>query len=180
MKSIPHLVTFPRSGSHYLDKLIYEEARISIDKSHSITKVFDKYGNKQKTIITIVRDPLDAISSYLSLQEKVYGETNLGRIEETITNYVLLHSFLYDHADYVIDFQDLVSRPDDVVKKLFSSLEITNTDYKLFTRTPNTWQETYTPSSKILPGYKKYDLDEDNFGLCYLYYNKILERKIEI
>lgn len=180
MKNIPHLVTFPRSGSHYLDKIIYKEAKISIDKSHSINKVFDKDGNKQKTIITIVRDPLDAISSYLALQEKESGHTNSKRIEETITNYVFMHSFLYNHADCIIDFKDLVNRPDDVVKKVFSLLEIKNTDYKLFERTPNLWWEEYTPSSKILPEYKKYNLNEENFGLCYSYYNKILERKIVI
>ena len=180
MKNTPHLVTFPRSGSHYLDQLIYKEARISIDKSHSVSEVFDRYGNKQKTILTIVRDPIEAISSYLSIQEKKYGYTNLGRIEETITEYVFTHNFLYEHADLIIDFKDLVSRPDDVVKKVFSLLEIKNTDYRLFKRTPNVWHEEYVPSSKILSEYKEYSMQEHNFGLCYSYYNKILENKIEI
>ena len=124
MNHIPHLLTFPRTGSHYFDKLVYEKAGISIDKSHSINRVFDKDSNKQKTIITIVRDPIDTISSYLTLQEQGYGDTNLERIEETITNYVFMYSFLYDYADCIIDFKDLVSRPDDVVERVFSLLEI--------------------------------------------------------
>jgi hypothetical protein len=142
--------------------------------------VFDSYGNKQKTILTIVRDPIEVISSYLSLQEKGSGYTNLGRVEETITNYVFTHNFLYEHADLIIDFKDLVSRPDDVAKKVLSLLEIKNTDYRLFNRIPNVWNEEYVPSSKILPGYREYGMQENNFGLCYSYYNKMLEKKIEI
>lgn len=180
MKYRPHLLTFPRTGSHYLDKLIYEEAGISIDKSHSINRIFDKDSNKQKTIITIVRDPIDAISSYLTLQEKDFGETNLERIEETITNYVLMHNFLYEYADCIIDFRDLVSRPDDVVKEVFRLLEIKEEDYASFNRIYNPLHEEYVPSSKTLPGYKKYKLDEHNIDLCYFYYNRILKRKIMV
>lgn len=180
MNHIPHLLTFPRTGSHYFDKLVYEKAGISIDKSHSINRVFDKDSNKQKTIITIVRDPIDTISSYLTLQEQGYGDTNLERIEETITNYVFMYRFLYDYADCIIDFKDLVSRPDDVVERVFSLLEIKEEDYKFFNMVYNPWHEEYVPSSKTLPGYKKYKLDEHNIGLCYFYYNRILKRKIVI
>jgi hypothetical protein len=180
MKHLPHLVTFPRSGSHYFQDIIYKDTKINIEMSHSVTSIFDKDNNKQKTLITIVRDPVDSISSYLALQEVKYGPTNLPRLEQTLTEYVLMYSFLYDHADYVIDFKDLVESPDHVAKTVLKLLNINKKDYHLFTRSYNIRHSDYVESSKTLAGYKKLMLEEFNIELCYFYYNRLLSKKIVI
>jgi hypothetical protein len=148
--------------------------------SHSVTSLFDKDNNKQKTVITIVRDPMDSISSYLALQEINNGPNRPERIEQVLTEYVLMYSFLYDNADYVIDFKDLVESPDAIAKKMLKLLDIDKNNYQLFNREYNIRHAGYVKSSKKLPGYGQLSPHEYNIGLCYFYYNRLLEKKIEI
>jgi hypothetical protein len=178
VKHLPHLVTFPRSGSHYLDDIIYKEVQISIEKSHTVTNLFDKNNNKQRAIITIVRDPIDTIASYIALSEKEFGPSDSTRINQMMTEYILMYNFLNEHADYVLDFKDLIESPHIVVKKILGLLGITEQDYSLFSREYNTKHAQYVESSKTLNGYKRHNLEEFNMELCYFYYNKLLERKI--
>ena len=91
-----------------------------------------------------------------------------------------MHNFLYDHADYIIDFNDLVSNPEAVTKKILSLLAIDSSDYALFATYPMKYSESYLPSSKILSSYDKNLLDKFSFDSCYFYYNRILEKKIII
>jgi hypothetical protein len=181
---LPYLVTFPRSGSHYFDELIYKEAGIHIEKSHTLNLLFDKNNNKQRKLITIVRDPVDSITSYSAYEQSNAGPRPLfaieTRVNQLLTEYMLMHNFLYDHADYVIDFNDLVSNPDAVTKKILSLLEIGPEDYIFFATSPIEYSENYLASSKILSSYDKNLLNKFNFDSCYFYYNKILEKKITI
>jgi hypothetical protein len=180
MKNIPHLLTFPRTGSHYLDKLIHDKLKISIEKSHSVTSLFDKEGNKHRTVITIARDPMDSLFSYLALSENNFGVAGQDRIEQIVTEHVLMHNFLYEHADIVVDFKDLVERPEATLKKVLEVLDIREEDYHLFDREYNTKHPEYVESSKILRGYKRHQLDDFNMELCYFHYNRLLEKKIII
>jgi hypothetical protein len=181
---IPYLVTFPRSGSHYFDELIYKEARIHIEKSHTINLLFDKNNNKKRKLITIVRDPVESIRSYSAYEQSHAGPRPLfaieTRVNQLLTEYILMHNFLYDHADYVIDFKDLVSYPDAVTNKILSLLDIAPEDYEFFNTYPNNYSEDYLASSKILASYDENLLDKFNFDSCYFYYNRILEKKIII
>lgn len=183
-ENLPYLVTFPRSGSHYFDELIYKEAGIHIEKSHTLNLLFDKNNKKQRKLITIVRDPIDSITSYT-----VYEQSNSGprplfatdtRVNQLLTEYIVMHNFLYEYADHVIDFNDLVSYPDVVTKKILSLLEIDAEDYIFFATSPIEYSEKYLASSKILPSYDKNLLDKFDFNSCYFYYNRILEKKITI
>jgi len=181
MNKVPYLTTFPRSGSHYFDELIYKEAGIHIEKSHAINSLFDKNNNKERTLITIVRNPIDSVVSYIANEQ---SRINLPmdalkiRINQILTEYIIMHNFLYEHADYIIDFNDLVTDPDSVTKKILSLLEINKEDYKVFDTSVHVYAKEYVPSSKILSSYKKDILDSFNTDLCYFYYNKILEKKI--
>jgi hypothetical protein len=182
IEDIPYLVTFPRTGSHYFNDLIYKELNINIEKSHSVTSIFDKNNNKKKTVITIVRDPKDSITSYVTLEKTQYSPNAITlpdkRIDQILTEYITIHDFLYKHADIVIDFNDLVSHPDSVIKKIISLLEIKEEDYKFFSKNKLEYAKEYCPSSKSLSGYKDTLLENFNIDLCYFYYNRILEKKI--
>jgi hypothetical protein len=185
--TIPYLLTYPRSGSHYFDDLIYKEAKIHIEKSHFVNLLFDKNNNKKRTIITIARNPLDSLNSCIAAEiqnpNQMVKINFLNRkINQIITSYILLYSFLYDHADYVIDFNDLIEYPDATIKKTLNLLEINEENYNLFYRGPQPYAETYIPSSKKLPNYDKDILNKYKFNidLCYFYYYKLLEKKIII
>jgi hypothetical protein len=183
MNNMPYLVTFPRSGSHYFDELIYEKKGIHIEKSHSVDELFDKNNQKKRKIITIVRDPIDSIISYRANEQKNFVfplPTQKIRTHQVISEHILLHNFLYEHADYIIDFNDLVLNPEPTIKKIIDMLEISQEDYKKFDRSNYPNAKEYLPSSKKLLSYNKNILDGFNMDMCYFYYNKILEKKIEI
>lgn len=180
---MPYLITFPRCGSHYFDEIIYKEKQIHIEKSHSVDELFDENNQKKRKIITIVRDPIDSIASYRANEESQllsplsWSKT---RIHQIMSEYILIHNFLYEHADYIIDFNDLILHPKAVVTKIIELLEIPEEDYKNFDRGNYPYAKEYVPSSKSLPSYNKNILDNFNMSLCYFHYNRILERKIII
>jgi hypothetical protein len=180
---MPSLITFPRSGSHYFDELLYKQEKIHIQKSHSIDELFDANNKKKRKIITIVRDPIDSIISYRASELKdftpSFDNRNI-RTHQVLSEYILLHNFLYEHADYIIDFNDLVLHPEAVINKILSMLEIVEEDYKNFDRSDYPYSKEYLPSSKKLSSYDKNLLDNFDMGLCYFYYNRILEKKIKI
>lgn len=185
MKNLPYLTTFPRSGSHYFDELVYKEAGIHIEKSHSVTSVFDKNNNKQRSLITIVRDPKDSIVSYIAnMHNNGFALLNRSnkqiRINQMLTEYITINHFLYEYADYIIDFNDLVSFPDAVTKKILGLLEINEKDIQLFDTSVHEYAKEYIPSSKVLSHYDDSVLDGFNIDLCYFHYNKILEKKIVV
>lgn len=194
MKDIPYLLTYPRSGSHYFDDLVYKEVKIHIEKSHFVNLLFDKNNNKKRTILTIARDPKDTINSLIAAQTQDPNQKNNlnfinQKFNEIITSYILLYSFLCEHADYVIDFNDLIKYPDTVIKKTLNLLKINEENYNLFYRGETPYSKEYIPSSKKLSNYDKDILNKyesmlseygSNFSidLCYFYYKRLLEKKI--
>lgn len=174
----PHLITYPRSGSHFFDKLVYEKTKLHIPRSHTVNWLLDKNNKKIKRIITIARDPRDSVHSWISLHQLF--TPNDQKINEMITEYILLYDFLYEKADYVIDFNDLVEYPDLVTERLLDLLGIDKENSHIFNTNIDYDSKTYKESSKSLVDYKTTDLDEFNIGLCYYYYNRLLEKKITI
>jgi hypothetical protein len=173
----PHLLTYPRSGSHYFDKIIYEKAKFHIERSHTVNWLFDKNNKKAKTIITIARDPRESIISYIALERHI-SPLSTPRINEMITEYILLYNFLCENADYVIDYEDLIKHPDLITEKLLEILKISEKDADRFATNINYDSKNYVQSSKDLLGYENISLDEFSLDLCYFYYNKLLEKKI--
>lgn len=178
-KFVPHLLTYPRSGSHFFCDALYAKAQINFTHSHYIEELFDKDNKKQRPLITIARDPIDSISSYLALAE-YRGAENEFLIPEKLTEYILMYSFLYENADYIIDFNDLIKYPSIVVEKILTLLNITKEKYYLFDRNINPKYESYVPTSKKLQTYNSNVLDNADTDLCYFYYHKLLEKKIII
>jgi hypothetical protein len=174
----PHLVTFPRSGSHYFDRLIYEKAKFHIERSHIVNHLFDKNNNKTRRIITIARDPKESIHSLLALHKFLSNQDR--QINETLTEYILLYSFLYENADYVIDFKDLVEYPDLVTEKILDLLEINEENSGIFVTNIDYNRKNGTESSKMLSSYGNISLDQFNIDLCYFHYHRLLEKKINI
>lgn len=177
---LPHLITYPRSGSHYFAKLVFEKTMFNIQRSHTVNISFDGNNNKRKTIITIARDPKDSITSLIALEMGQGFKMTDSRINEIITNYILLYSFLFLEADHIIDFQDLTSYPDIVIDKTLSLIGIDETSHIKFPDNTNyDADELAKKSSKSLSVYKDINLNNFSMDLCYFYYNKLLSRAIK-
>ena len=151
-----------------------------IPRSHTVNWLLDKNSNKTKTLFTIARDPKESITSWAAM-DKFLGSDNQ-RIDQKITDYILLYNFLYSNADYVIDFIDLVSKPDLVIDSVLSLLEINKRGLYQFEPLSLCQTErcfcTYSESSKSFDVYEDIKLDNFNIDLCYFYYNRLLEKKI--
>ena len=181
-KVVPHLLTYPRSGSHYFDDILYEKEKIHFTKSHYLDQLFDKDGNKRRKIITIARDPIDSISSYLALNEhRLNSEDEIVfAVKEKIAEYVFMYYFLYDNADHVVDFNDLTTYPKPVIKRILDLLNIDKNTYEWFDESDIEKYKGFRPSSKSLSSYDRSMLDDFDLSLCYYYYYKLLENKIII
>lgn len=178
---VPHLLTYNRSGMHFFNDNLYEIEKIYFTQSHFIEELFDENNNKKRVIVTIAREPNGSITSYIAHLLNYYLENTIDfGIREKITEYILMYSFLCEHADYVIDFNDLIKYPKIVIKKLLELLNIDKDKYVYFERDIRPKNEYYIPSSKSLPNYKEDLLDGYNLDLCYYYYHKLLEKKIII
>jgi len=174
---LPHLVTFPRSGSHYFAKLVYEKTMFNIQRSHSINISFDRNNKKTKKIVTIARDPKDSITSLIALEKSFVPHMPDSKINEMITNYIMFYSFLLQEADYIIDFKELISSPDKVIDKALDFLQIDSTSYLNFPDTTDyNAKGLARKSSKSIPMYENINLDSFDMGLSYLYYEKLLSK----
>jgi hypothetical protein len=179
-ESSPHLLTYPRSGSHFFEEEFYKKTGQRVSRSHTIVQAFDGNKNKLKKIVTIIRDPKDSISSLLTLQKKYGNPVDKHSINQALSDYVLLYQFFIDYADYVIDFNDLVEYPELVINKIMEHLKINKKSEFDFDIDENFHPKKYFKSSQILPYYEEINLDGFNLELCYYEYNRILPKKIII
>jgi hypothetical protein len=177
----PHLITFPRSGSHYFAKLVKEKTMFNIQRSHSVNTSFDNNNKKTKNIITIARDPKDSIISLIALGVAQGFNMTDSKINEIMTQYILLYNFLIQEADYVIDFNDLVLYPDTVIEKILDLIQIDTKSYLKFPDlTDYDAKGLARESSKSIPSYNDITINSFNMGPCYFYYNKLLSRAINL
>ena len=185
------ILSYPRSGSNYLQQLIKQKIydpnnpdkidSIFIPKTHSISEV-----STNKTI-SIIRCPYETMHSLVALfltfpeSPKFKFESEDGVFRFPADAYVDLTKHVIEHADILIDYRDLVSRPDDVLAHLAKemSLEVRDVEYvnKLVDTEDHLVSSTSSPLwntinyPKHLPG---------NFGMfrCKTEFDKALNKCI--
>jgi len=143
------ILTFPRCGSNYLHQLIMQKIRdpnnlnenINIPKTHFISEV------KTNKIISIIRCPYETMNSIvtlvLSFPDKfkviddsfvdsgdilINGQTvstfNDGIYRFPANEYIEIYQHLMANDAILIDYRDLVSRPDEVLAYLAKELNL--------------------------------------------------------
>jgi len=177
------IVTLPRVGSNYLQDRIVQHTGVYIKRSHTLMN------NK---MITIVRDPVDIITSKLAMTafyDKDNKTINHIRNNKENTEDLNLYIDSLNKADidknlYIfINYEDLIKYPFDTVKTLSNiiNLPITNKNYKEG-MISDTKEDSHLLSSKKVEDYKEIrsyveSLDLSNF---YQFYNKALDKCINI
>jgi hypothetical protein len=164
------LITYPRSGKHYLENLILKYSSQEIDSTHYA--VFDN-----SFIITIARDPFDSIQSHIAMKKHYSPETYLN--DEYIEYYVLLYKFLNDNASIVIDYNDLISFPKKTTKKVCDLLgfEKKPLSYEAY---GDTKDYKYLVSSKTVKEYKEEHFKKEDILHCYDSYQNLLSKAIDV
>lgn len=165
-------LTVPRSGSNLLEETVEAIALIKIPKTHACWEI--PHG---KTTITIVRDPLDTLSSWAAMRMHYRN----GKIKKNIIKqYCKSYQYLIDNADIIIDYNDLVHDPVGLSKKLLKHL-----GFVAIKDSPELAMGTDRTHRRHLVSSKKSDYYQEarkmmsgkDLSQCYELYNKLLSLK---
>jgi hypothetical protein len=164
------IITYPRSGTHYLQNLILTYSSQKIDCSHYA--VFDN-----SFIITVARDPFDSIQSTVAMKKHYFPDTYLDT--DYINYYIDIYDFLNKHASIVIDYNDLISFPEEITKNLCDLL-----GFKKMPMEHEMMQDSkeyeYLVSSKTVKEYNQEYFDNKQIQECYPHYLDLLSKSIKL
>jgi hypothetical protein len=124
------LFTYPRSGQHLLKAHMEQKLDdISIHTTHLLTcKDYDY-------IITILRDPIKSVGSFVAMncyfdknitekdEEKIIQYSNWAKLK-----YIATYEEMIKECDLFVLYDELVSDPNNVIKKIAKSLDIKTKD----------------------------------------------------
>lgn len=164
------IVTYPRSGANYLHNLIFNYSSISIGYVH-------KTDNLNGKIITIARDPFESIHSDVTMRKHYHPEECYNK--KYNERYIDMYNFLYDNADIVINYKNLIESPNKVIEKTCDMLGFE----KLLNDRPQKGDDeyqSYLVSSKTSPKYKEKHFDLEDIKDCYGPYMKLLSKAIDL
>ena len=118
------ICTYPRSGSHYLKDLVRQKLGADLRKSHD---PFLDFKNK----ITIVRNPLDSVTSAMVMEHRDPKKYTPERLDSQIELYKIFYSEIVNNFEIIINYEVLKNNPDSVIKYLSEkmNLEIMNKEY---------------------------------------------------
>lgn len=167
------ILTFPRCGSHYLQQLIYQKTGLFIKKTHHITKF------KNKKIISIIRNPEDTFKSMVAMQRH-YGSDQLTGFGLPVREYQEFYEYLMSKDAILINYEDLVSKPDEVVKAVAKRLWLPVNDIKYQNFLFDQPQHKHLISSKTSKGYEKINLSKFDLSGCNDIYRRALLKCITI
>lgn len=124
-----YIYSFPRSGSHYLQALIMSRFNSLPNLFHNL----EMYSSSQH-VVSIIRNPVDAIASDAAITVNHKKDIVANKhsyniilpllVDRLDQNYVDTLTTIYNKSDIIIDFNDLISRPDDVMNAIARKLDI--------------------------------------------------------
>lgn len=166
------IVTYPRSGANYLSNLLLNKCRQDIRYSH-IPNYPDRF------IITIARDPFQSIHSHVTMRKHYHS--NEGYSKRYNNEYKDMYKFLYENANIVIKYEDLIEFPEKILLKISSALkfEIDPLDIPVPVAVDNK-EDTYLRSSKTSLEYKNEHFKIEDILDCYESYNKLLLKTLDL
>jgi hypothetical protein len=175
------LVTYPRTGSHFLQSYLDQQTGFKITKTH-----FPRW-SKHKKVITIIRDPEDTLRSAFTMSKHYATKTQTefdweaDRENHVFTNpgaYVDFFEYVADHADVFIDYNTLINDPYSVCKFLSNYIGIEIRDKQEYVQyLKDEEYGEYLVSSTTSEHYKSMDVSWVDMTRHYEIYNKIIKQK---
>jgi len=171
------IVTIPRSGSHYLQNRIEQHTGIYVKKSHEL---------QNNKMITIVRDPVDFLSSYVAMDAIYYKN---GSIEDFLSEprkYCFSDWFtqndmdIVDNFDIIVKYESLINSPFETVKKIAEKMSIDIIEDRYKSNLVDKPYRNHVVSSKNIKEYEKIReiVKEQDLSRTYEIYNSFLEKAI--
>jgi hypothetical protein len=164
------IVTIPRTGSHYLYELIKQFTGVNILKSHEI--------QPDKKMISIARDPYNSFVSDSAMHHHYHGNFNF----DDFDHYLALGKNLLSDAEIIIDYEDLINKPYQVVEYLSKILDIQIINDKYENNLKDQPKYKHLVTSTISESYNKAKESIKDIDLSehYEVYNKMLDRCVKI
>jgi len=162
----PKIITYPRSGKHYLEGLILRYSSRGIKSAH-------KASNNDGFIITIARNPFDSIQSNIAMKKHYNPETYADH--DYIDYYTELYKFLNSNASLVIDYDDLINFPEEITKMVCDLIgfEKRPSNHIMYEDNKD-WE--YLVSSKTVKEYNEEYFKIKDIANCYDQYNNLLSK----
>lgn len=117
------LTTFPRSGQHFLREHIAQRFLLEDFKyTHEEEK------NKKYTTITIIRNPLDSIASWVAMQNYYDKEIDHVKIIKNVklcqAKYKIFYKYILSNVNIIIDYNYLNSNTEDIIQYIGQKINI--------------------------------------------------------
>jgi len=162
----PKIISYPRSGTHYLQNLILAHSSQKITFSHYPV-------TENRFIITIARDPFDSIQSHVAMNKHYNPKTY--KENDYIEYYVDLYKYLYNNANLVIDYNDLINFPEETTKMICDLLGFVKnpSNYKMHGDKEDI---EYLVSSKTVKEYNEEYFKIEDMENCYNEYHNLLSK----
>lgn len=176
------LITYPRCGSTYLFNILCKSFDKDIFKSHLYIEAQHKQLEKNNYIITILRDPLDAISSIVSLEAFYFSNSNNFEkiidftVKDRIKNYETFFNIVPNYVNVIFNYNDINIYKDNIIKYVStqSNNNIINDNYNCLIFDNS--KTKFLKSSKTYDQYNyvKEKVKNSNLVKCYEIYNKLI------
>lgn len=122
------ILSYPRSGSHYLQNLLLSRFGLYATRTHQLEDI------DYKCIIGIVRNPTDSLISALSQQLYADLDDPIPELFEWEDWFVQATNDIINRSNIIINFDDLVSNPNKIMSKVGNilGLKMFNEDVDVF------------------------------------------------
>ena len=171
------IVTIPRSGSHYLQDRIEQHTGVYVKKSHSL---------QNNKMITIVRDPIDFLSSYVSMDALYYKKGSIDHFLLSPEKYCFSDWFtdndmeIVDNFDIIIKYESLINSPLETITKIAEKMSFDIIEPRYKSNVTDMPYRNHVASSK---NFKDYDrirkiIEKQDLTRTYEIYNKFLTKAI--
>lgn len=169
------IVTIPRTGSHYLQDRIEQHTGVYVKKSHSL---------QNNKMITIVRDPIDFLSSYVAMDALYYKKGSIDHFLSSPEKYCFSDWFtdndleIVDNFDIIVRYESLINSPLETVRKIADKMSIEVTEDRYKSNVTDMPYRNHVASSK---NFNKYDIirqivEQQDLTRTYEIYNKFLAK----
>jgi len=171
------IVTIPRSGSHYLQDRIEQHTGVYVKRSHEL---------QNNKMITVVRDPIDFLSSYVAMDALYYKGGSLDHFFSFPERYCFSDWFtdndmeIVDNFDIIIKYESLIDSPFETVKKIAEKMSIEVIEDRYKSNIVDRPYMNHVVSSKNVNGYDtiRQVIEEQDLSRTYEIYNKFLDKAI--
>ena len=171
------IVTIPRTGSHYLQDRIEQHTGVYVKKYHSL---------QNNKMITVIRDPIDFLSSYVAMDALYYKRGSLDHFFSSPERYCFSDWFsdndmeIVDNFDIIVKYESLINSPFETVTKIAEKMSIEVIEDRYKSNIVDRPYMNHVVSSKNVNGYDtiRQVIEDQDLSRAYEIYNKFLAKAI--